>query len=86
MVGLNNSDHCCYGDLASVTTMGRIIAVGLMLCGITLLGIITATTASWLVDKFSQHNETDTAVTTQQLQALSTEIAHLRAELAEHPR
>ena len=38
-----------YGDLHPVTGMGRLVAVALMIGGITLLGIMTATMASWIV-------------------------------------
>ncbi|MCA5892718.1 potassium channel family protein [Isoptericola sp. NEAU-Y5] len=40
-----------YGDMAPVTGVGRVIAVGLMLGGIALLGVVTATLASWLVEQ-----------------------------------
>ena len=39
-----------YGDQYPVTTVGRLVAVTLMLGGITLLGVVTATLASWLVE------------------------------------
>ncbi|MFE5774994.1 potassium channel family protein [Brachybacterium sp. NPDC056505] len=38
-----------YGDYTPVTLPGRLIAVGLMICGIALVGVITATFASWLI-------------------------------------
>ncbi len=34
-----------------VTVEGRAIAVGLMIAGIAVLGIVTATLASWLVER-----------------------------------
>src|SRR5450759_4660981 len=39
-----------YGDRYPITTQGRFIAGGLMLGGIALLGIVTASLASWLLD------------------------------------
>nr|WP_272902516.1 potassium channel family protein [Brevibacterium daeguense] len=39
-----------YGDVYPVTVLGRIIAVGLMIVGIALLGGVTAGIAAWLVD------------------------------------
>ena len=39
-----------YGDTYPVTTLGRFIGVGLMIGGIALLGTVTATLASWLVE------------------------------------
>ena len=40
-----------YGDLSPVTTEGRIIAVALMLVGIGVIGVFTATVASWFVEQ-----------------------------------
>ena len=40
-----------YGDLAPVSPTGRVIAVCLMLGGIALLGVVTATLSSWLVER-----------------------------------
>lgn len=42
-----------YGDLVPVTAGGRIVAVALMISGISLLGTVTATLASWIVEKVS---------------------------------
>lgn len=42
-----------YGDLAPVTVLGRLIAVGLMIGGIALLGVITATLSSWLIERIA---------------------------------
>jgi voltage-gated potassium channel len=39
-----------YGDHYPVTTAGRLVAFGLMIGGIALLGTVTATLASWLVE------------------------------------
>ncbi|GAA3076082.1 MULTISPECIES: potassium channel family protein [Actinomycetes] len=39
-----------YGDHYPVTDLGRMIAVGLMIAGIALIGSVTATLASWFVD------------------------------------
>ena len=40
-----------YGDRFPVTGEGRLVAAGLMLAGIALLGVVTATMASWLVQR-----------------------------------
>lgn len=42
-----------YGDHFPTTTVGRFLAVGLMLVGISLMGVITASVAAWFV-KMSQ--------------------------------
>ncbi|SER26420.1 potassium channel family protein [Microlunatus flavus] len=49
-----------YGDRYPVTTQGRFAAVVLMLGGIALLGTVTATLASWLVQRVrAEESETD---------------------------
>lgn len=40
-----------YGDYFPVTLPGRLVAVGLMACGVALLGTVTALFASWLVEQ-----------------------------------
>src|SRR6185437_17060771 len=40
-----------YGDRFPVTVAGRFVAVGLMLGGIALLGVVTASIASWLIGR-----------------------------------
>lgn len=70
-----------YGDRFPVTGTGRLIAVALMLAGIALLGVVTATFASWLVDKVAEVEEAGQAATRHDLATLSAEIEALRAEL-----
>lgn len=40
-----------YGDLYPVTGLGRMIATGMMVAGIALVGSVTATFASWFVEQ-----------------------------------
>jgi voltage-gated potassium channel len=40
-----------YGDRYPVTGQGRLVAVALMLAGIALLGVVTASIASWLIER-----------------------------------
>jgi voltage-gated potassium channel len=49
-----------YGDRFPTTSVGRVIAVGLMLVGISLMGVITASVAAWFV-KMSQE-ESDPSI------------------------
>lgn len=42
-----------YGDTYPVTVIGRWVAAALMIGGVALLGTVTATFASWLVDRVS---------------------------------
>jgi voltage-gated potassium channel len=46
-----------YGDRFPTTSTGRLLAVGLMLVGISLMGVITASVAAWFV-KMSQDDST----------------------------
>lgn len=46
-----------YGDVAPVTTLGRVIAVVLMACGLALLGAVTGSFSSWLLQIFARENE-----------------------------
>ncbi|MGV9559311.1 potassium channel family protein [Streptomyces sp. NPDC003401] len=46
-----------YGDVTPVTTMGRFIAVGLMACGLALLGAVTGSFSSWLIQVFAREDE-----------------------------
>lgn len=71
-----------YGDHYPVTSLGRVVAVVLMLVGISVLGIITAALAAWLVkvngepEKVSEHHEVLARLN--QLEGL---VIDLRAEL-----
>ncbi|GGN05391.1 ion transporter [Lentzea pudingi] len=69
-----------YGDRYPVTGEGRLVAGLLMVGGIALLGVITGTIASWLVEKLRGVEEAELE-TAQELRNLRTEIAELRKEL-----
>lgn len=73
-----------YGDHYPITTEGRFIAGALMLAGIALLGIVTASLASWLLDKVREVEEHAQAATRADMAALTIEVRALRAELASH--
>ena len=70
-----------YGDRFPVTGTGRLIAAALMLAGIALLGVVTASFASWLIARVAEVEEAGQAATRHDLAALTTEVASLRAEL-----
>ncbi|MEK8071447.1 potassium channel family protein [Rhodococcoides navarretei] len=74
-----------YGDYSPTTATGRFIAVGLMVAGIALLGVVTATLASWLVQKVAEQDDANQAATQQQVAELTSQIAMLRSELALRP-
>ena len=46
-----------YGDIVPVTPKGRLIAVGMMVIGLALLGAVTGTFASWLLQVFSREDD-----------------------------
>jgi voltage-gated potassium channel len=66
-----------YGDLYPVTPSGRLVAVGLMFGGIALLGTVTATFASWLIEAVREEADE----TEDQLDAVNLELAKLRERL-----
>ncbi|MCI3275886.1 potassium channel family protein [Streptomyces cylindrosporus] len=46
-----------YGDITPVTGLGRLIAVGMMAIGLALLGAVTGTFASWLLQVFAREDD-----------------------------
>ncbi|MFD7325484.1 potassium channel family protein [Streptomyces sp. NPDC059875] len=46
-----------YGDVTPVTTIGRVIAVGMMACGVALIGAVTGSFSSWLIQTFTREDE-----------------------------
>lgn len=71
-----------YGDRFPVTGEGRLVGVGLMLAGIALLGIVTASIASWLIDKVREVEQDTEAATRRDIGALRDEIRALHEQLA----
>lgn len=71
-----------YGDRYSVTGAGRAVAVALMVGGIALLGVVTATIASSLVARIAAADEVAQAATQQDVAALAAQVAALRDQLA----
>jgi voltage-gated potassium channel len=66
-----------YGDMHPVTGVGRLVAVALMLGGITLLGLVTATLASWIVERVAEEDTANQAATRAQIEELREEIRRL---------
>jgi voltage-gated potassium channel len=67
-----------YGDFTPVTFTGRIVAVGLMIGGIALIGVVTATLASWIVERVSLQTTKTAAATERQVEELLGEVAELK--------
>ncbi len=72
-----------YGDAYPVTMEGRCIAVGMMICGIALVGTVTATIASWLVERVTSEEEAGQAATTAHIQLLADKIDRLEGLLSQ---
>lgn len=73
-----------YGDRYPTTTLGRGIAVALMLVGIALLGVVTATIATWFVGRLQDVQEAVEEVeerTDASLEQVLAELRELRARL-----
>ena len=68
-----------YGDHYPVTLIGRCVAGALMLAGIALIGVVTASFASWLVERVAAEEEQSRAATRRDVQALAAEVARLSA-------
>jgi voltage-gated potassium channel len=74
-----------YGDRYPVTVTGRFIAVALMVCGIAILGVVTATIASWLVERVSEVTQREEAATRTQVELLQEQVLELKAMLGRSP-
>ncbi len=75
-----------YGDRYPVTLLGRLIAIALMLIGIALLGVITASIATWFVTRLrgvTQEIEVSEELTDRAMREVLDEVRALRAEIAE---
>lgn len=70
-----------YGDRFPVTGTGRAVAAGLMLSGIALIGVVTATFASWLIEKVQEVEDAAQTATRKDIEALAQEVAELRQAL-----
>ena len=70
-----------YGDHYPVTTEGRLVAVVLMLTGISVIGVVSATFGSWLTERAHQLQHQGRPPEPPEIHALHAEIDRLRAEL-----
>ena len=63
-----------YGDYTPVTGAGRWVGVGLMFGGVALAGVITATLASWVLERAARDHDDEEPATRAQLRALIERI------------
>jgi len=72
-----------YGDTYPTTIEGRLVAVALMIGGIGLIGFVTGSLASWIVERIATAEEESEAVTRRDVAVLMDEIRSLRKEIRE---
>jgi voltage-gated potassium channel len=76
-----------YGDAVPVTVEGRLVAVALMVVGIAVLGVVTASVAAWFIDQLrdvreaEERKETTLAEVMAELRAIREENALLHAKV-----
>jgi voltage-gated potassium channel len=66
-----------YGDLSPVTPMGKLVAVALMIGGIALVGSVTATLASWIVQRVAEEDTASKVATRAEIDELRDEVRRL---------
>ena len=69
-----------YGDVYPVTDEGRVIGVALMVAGIALLGTVTATVASYLVEAVADEDEAEHRAEESSREAARAEVRRVAAE------
>ena len=85
MVGTTTITTVGYGDTFPVTTTGRLVAVALMLVGISLLSVITATVAAWFIAQTRQTTENHEADLDARLHRRETTLAEIHTALLGPP-
>lgn len=75
-----------YGDHYPVTAIGRLVAAGLMIGGVAVLGVVTASVASWMVEHVALETAADVDAGEEPLRLevarLAQEIERLTEQLA----
>jgi len=75
-----------YGDYYPVTTFGRFVAVCLMGIGVALVGVVTATFASWVLEfAANRSNDDDEPATRRQVRQMSDQLARIATRLGDPP-
>lgn len=74
-----------YGDYTPVTDAGRWVGVLLMFGGVALAGVITATLASWVLERAGRGNDDQEPATRAQVRELMAKIDSLSAGGADSP-
>lgn len=74
-----------YGDRYPTTVEGRLVAGSLMIAGIALLGVVTASLASWFVERIGEVARAERGVE-KKLEVLINEVTALRERVEELSR
>lgn len=70
-----------YGDAFPVTGQGELVAVGMMIVGVGLLGVVSATLASGFIARLEGEQQSDMHLLLSKVDALQAEVSSLRAQL-----
>jgi len=70
-----------YGDVYPITNTGRVIAVLLMIGGISLVGVVTAALASWIVERVAEEGNVIESATVAHIDQLRSEIRAMSLKL-----
>ena len=71
-----------YGDRYPVTFEGRVVAGALMVTGIALLGVVTASIASWFVENLRRAGEEVTAEIEEEIDEVAEDVQRTEDQLA----
>ncbi|BCJ75091.1 ion transporter [Catellatospora sp. IY07-71] len=72
-----------YGDHYPVTMTGQLVALVLMISGIGLIGFVTGSLASWIVERIAIAENTTRDATKDDIAQVLTELGMLRQEVAQ---
>ena len=70
-----------YGDHFPVTVQGRFVAGGLMIGGVALIGVVTASFAAWFIDRVRDEEEDVQAATRRDLEEIVARLDTLTTEV-----
>ncbi|SEH64318.1 voltage-gated potassium channel [Mycolicibacterium rutilum] len=70
-----------YGDLVPETTQGKLVAVLLMAGGLALIGTLTGTIASWIVERVGEADSRNRVATAAHVEQLRADVRQLTDEV-----
>jgi voltage-gated potassium channel len=70
-----------YGDHYPVTLQGRFVAGGLMIGGVALIGVVTASFAAWFIDRVRDDEQAAEAATRRDLEQIVARLDTLTSEV-----